>query len=151
MRDLRPDGKPGFTVDEKYERDTVFGVARGLPINISYNLLVWTLYVATMDKIEEQIILKFSPVAYINVRGVQWEVIVTLDSIANNINYEPGDQKQRIVKYQFNMTAQTYIPQPIVRKKAVLKTRVDIHNSIEPEEITETLGRLEQAVEELER
>jgi hypothetical protein len=150
MESSRSDGKPGFTVSEKYDRDTVFGVARGLPMNISYNLLVWTMYMSVMDKIEEQIILKFSPVAYINVRGVQWEVIVSLDSIANNVTYEPGDQKLRIVKYQFNMTAQTYIPQPIVRKKAVLKTRVDVHNDIEPEDITETLGRLEQAVEELE-
>jgi len=151
MNDMRPDRKPGFTVSEKYERDTVFGVARGLPMNVSYSLLVWTLYQSVMDQIEEQIIPKFSPVAYINVRGVQWEVIVTLDSIANNINFEPGDQKLRIIKYQFNMTAQTYIPQPIVRKKAVLKTRVDFFNEVEPEEITETLGRLEQAVEELEQ
>jgi hypothetical protein len=151
MRYLRDDGKPGFTINEKYERDTVFGVARGIPVNISYNLLAWTLYVANMDQIVEQVMLKFSPVAYIKIRGVQWETIVTLDSIANNIDFEPGDQKQRIVKYQFNMSVQTYIPQPIVRKKAVLKTRVDFHNETDPEEITEVLGRLEQAVEELEQ
>ena len=32
-------GKPTFTVSEKYNKDTVFGVARGIPIDISYNLI----------------------------------------------------------------------------------------------------------------
>lgn len=151
MRRLRPDDrKPGFTVKEKYERDTVFGVARGLPVNISYTLYCWTMYMEDMDQILEQVISKFSPTAYINVRGVQWETIVTLDSIANNVEYEPGDQNLRVIKYQFSMTAQTFIPQPIVRKKAVLKTVTDIHNSVDEDKITEVLMRLEEAVEELE-
>src|SRR5690606_17805105 len=84
LRRLRPDSKPGFTVKEKYDRDTVFGLARGIPLNISYNLYLWTMYIEDMVQLLEQVILKFSPVAYINVRGVQWETIVTLDSIANN-------------------------------------------------------------------
>lgn len=150
MRRLRPDHKPGFTVKEKYERDTVFGVARGLPLNITYNLFLWTLYMEDMGQLLEQVISKFSPVAYINVRGVQWETIVTLDSIANNVDYEPGDQNLRVIKYQFTMTAQTFMPQPIVRKKAVLKTQTDIYNHVEPEKITEVLARLEDAVKELE-
>jgi hypothetical protein len=146
----RSDGKPGFTINEKFERDTVFGVARGIPVNITYNLMAWTLYLEDMDQIIEQIMLKFSPVAYIRVRGVHWETMVTLDSVANNINFEPGDKQQRVIKYQFNMTTQTYIPQPIVRKKAVLKMRTDIYNQTQEEEITETLGRLETAVEDFE-
>jgi hypothetical protein len=146
----RSDGKPGFTINEKFERDTVFGVARGIPGNITYNLMAWTLYLEDMDQIIEQIMLKFSPVAYIRVRGVHWETMVTLDSVANNINFEPGDKQQRVIKYQFNMTTQTYIPQPIVRKKAVLKMRTDIYNQTQEEEITETLGRLETAVEDFE-
>jgi hypothetical protein len=150
-RDLRPDRKPAKTISEKYERDTVFGVARGLPINITYTLTGWTLYLEDMDQIVEQIMLKFSPVAYISVRGVQWETIVTLDSVANNVDLEPGNTTLRVIKYQFNMTAQTFIPQPIRRTKAVLKTVVDIHNDIEPENINEVLGRIEEAVEELEQ
>lgn len=151
MRDLRPDSKPGKTVSERYERDTVFGVARGLPVNITYTLTGWTGYLEDMDQIVEQIMLKFSPVAYIKVRGVQWETIVTLDSVANNVDLEPGNASMRVIKYQFNMTAQTFIPQPIARRKAVLKTTIDIHNDIEPEKINETLSRIEEAVEELEQ
>lgn len=151
MRKLRPDRKPGFTVKEKKERDTVFGVAKGIPVNKTYTLTAWTMYMEDIDQILEQIILKFSPVAYINVRGVNWETIVTLDSIANNVDYEPGDQNQRIIKYEINLTARSYIPQPIVRNKSVLSTKVDFYNSVEEEKITEVLSRLEDSVEKIER
>ncbi len=107
----------GFRTQEKFESDTVFGVTRGLPIDMSYTLYVWTLYQEDMEQILEQVMLKFSPVAYIKIRGVYWEIIVTLDGQANNLDVEPGDNKLRVFKYQFNMTAKTYIPQPITRYK----------------------------------
>ena len=102
-----------------------------------------------MNQILEQILLKFSPIAYIRVRGVPWETGVKLDSIANNLDVEPGDQNIRVVKYQFNLTAETYIPQPITRRKAVLKTKTNVFNSTKQEEITEVLQRIDEAVEEL--
>jgi hypothetical protein len=148
LRQLRPDGKPGFAIKEKYERDTVFGVSRGIPVNKTYTLLIWTMFMEDIDQILEQIFLKFSPVAYIKVRGVHWETVVSMDSVANNIDYEPGDQNQRIIKYEINLTARTYIPQPIIRKKSVLKTKVDLYNNVEEDKITDVLGRLEDAVEE---
>ena len=97
--------KPGFTYSEKYEKDTIFGVAKGMPVDISYTLYAWTLYVEDMNQILEQIILKFSPVAYIKVRGVLWEVCVKFDSIANNLETEPGDAALRVIKFQFGITA----------------------------------------------
>lgn len=100
---------------ERTASDTVYGVTRGLPVDISYNLYVWTLYNYDMDQILESVLLKFSPVAYIRVRGVWWETIVTLDGTGSNIDVEPGDAKLRVIKYQFNMTAKTYIPQPVTR------------------------------------
>jgi hypothetical protein len=151
LRELRPDSKPGFTTKEKYERDTVFGVSRGIPINKTYTLLVWTMFMEDIDQILEQIFLKFSPIAYITVRGVKWETAVTLDSVANNVDYEPGDQNQRVIKYEINLTAKTYIPQPIIRKKSVLKTKVDLYNNVEEDKITDVLGRLEDAVEEFKK
>jgi len=151
MRRLRPDRKPGFTTKEKYERDTVFGVARGIPVNKQYTLMVWTMYMEDVDQIIEQIILKFSPVAYIKIRGVNWETTVNLDSIGNNVDYEPGDQNQRIIKYEFNLTARAYIPQPIVRDKSVLSIKTDFYNSVEEKNITDVLERLEESVDEIER
>lgn len=150
MNHLRSDGKPGFTIKEKYDRDTVFGVAKGIPVDISYTLTAWTLYVEDMNQLLEQIITKFSQTAYIRVTGVPYEVIVKLNSIANNGDYEPGDQAIRVIKYEFNLTAETYIPQPIQRKKAVLKTRIELVDGLKDDEITEVLARLEESIKELE-
>ena len=144
----RPDLKPGFFIDEKYHRDTVFGVSRGIPIKIGYTLIAWSLYVGEMNQIVEQIMSKCLPLAYISIRGVHWESVVKLDSVQNNINYEPGEKK-RAVKYQFNFTAETYIPQPLTRYKAVLKTKVDLFNGVNEEKLTEVLDRLIVEVEQL--
>jgi len=144
------DGKPGFTFQEKRPNDTVFGFARGVPINIVYTLHAWTLYLEDMNQIVEQIMSKFAPVAYIRVRGVKWEVIVKLDSVANNLEVEPGDQAIRVVKFQFNLTAETYIPQPIARRKPVWRTKVEFVDGMTEDEITNVLGRLEEQIKELE-
>ena len=146
----REDGKPGLTMREKYDRDTVFGIARGVPINIGYTLTAWTMYREDMNQIIEQILTKFSHAAYIRVTGVPWEVIVKLDSIANNIENEPGDKAIRVIKYEFNMTAQTYIPQPITRTKAVLNMKIDFVDGMTEEQITEVMARIEESVKELE-
>ena len=143
------DGKPNFTTSEKYEKDTIFGVTRGIPVKISYRLSVWTMFIEDMDQIIEQIILKFNPQAYIKVRGVFWESIVKLDSLSSSIDAEPGDQKIGVKKYQIDMTAETFIPQPIVRRKAVLKTKIDIYNDTNEENITEVIARIEDSVDEL--
>lgn len=151
MRGLRADGKPGFTINERgLERSTIFGKARGIPVNITYTMTAWTMYIEDMNQILEQILLKFSPIAYIRVRGVSWECVAKLDSIANNLDTEPGDQAIRVIKFQFNITAETYIPQPIARRKAILKTRVDFVDGMTEEEITQVVARLEEAVKELE-
>ena len=141
-------GKPTFTASEKYEKDTVFGVARGIPLDIEYTLYAWTMQLEDMNQILEQIVTKFSPVAYIKVRGVLWEVSVKINTIANNLQTEPGDAVLRIVKFQFGLTAETYVAQPIRREKAVLKTRIDIVNSLDDNQISEILTRLEEVVEE---
>lgn len=150
LRTYQNDWKPGFTVSERYERDTVFGVSRGIPIDIGYTLYAWTLYEEDMNQILTQIVTKFSPMAYIRVRGIAWEIGVKLDSIANNVDVEPGDQAVRVFKYQFSFTAESFVAQPIVKKKAVLKTRVEITDHPNEDDITEVLTRLEQAVKELE-
>lgn len=149
LRDRRADGKPGVTASEKYERDTIFGVTRGLPVDIGYTLYAWTLYKEEMNQILEQIVLKFSPIAYIKVQGVYWETIVKLESIANNENVEPGGSNLRVIKWQFNLKAETFIPQPIVKQKSVLKTRIEIVNGLDEKEITEVLKRLEDSTDGL--
>jgi hypothetical protein len=146
----RKDGKPGFTHKEKYERDTIFGMARGVPVNIGYTITAWTMYNEDMNQIIEQILTKFSHAAYIRVTGVPWEIIVKLDSIANNRENEPGDKDIRVIKYEFNITVQTYIPQPIQRRKAVLTAKVSFVDGMTEDEITAVIARIEESVKELE-
>ena len=67
-----------------------------------------------------------------------------------NLSLEPGDNKSRLVKFEFQMTAETYIPQPIVRKKAVLKTRTEILDGLTDQDALSVISRLEEAVKELE-
>lgn len=150
LRNRNDDNRPGFTTKERYERDTIFGVTRGIPLDVTYNLVAWTLYEEDMNQIITQIVTKFSPIAYIRVRGISWEIGVKLDSISNNVDLEPGDKKVRVFKYQFSFTAESFVAQPIVRKKAVLKTQIEITDSLNNEDITQVLARLEQAVKELE-
>ncbi len=137
--------KPGYYTSEQFNRDTVFGFTRGLPININYTLYAWSKYMEDMNQIVEQILLKFSPIAYIRIRSVPWETIVKLNSLGNNINFEPGDQVNRVIKYQFDLTVETFLPQPIVRKKAVLKTQIDFVTQ-QDGKITEVLSKQEESV-----
>lgn len=114
---LDPGDVAGFYKQEKFYKDTFFGVTRGIPVNISYTLYLWTLYEEDMNQLLEQVFQKFSPVAYLQIKGIWWEVIVTMDGTQNNIDLEPGDMKVRVLKYQISMTAKTYIAQPIYRLK----------------------------------
>ena len=161
---LSPDGNPpGFYKQEKYVKDTFFGVTRGLPVNINYTLYMWTLYEEDMNQILEQTFLKFSPVAYLQIKGVYWEVIVTLDSTNNNIELEPGDAKTRVLKYQFNMTAKSYIPQPIYRLNKLPEdiceevlpdsdtpNDPDVPDFMTEEEMKQSIAELKKNIEEIE-
>lgn len=145
---FRINGKPSLTLNEKFEKDTVLGVSRGIPINISYSLTVWTTYQEDMNQILEQIITKFSQAAYIRVKGIYQEIIVTLDSIANISDLEPGDENITVRKFEFNLTAQSYIPQAIERKKSVLSMKVDIVDGLSEQEISQVMTQIEESVKE---
>lgn len=142
------DNKPGFYTSEKYNRDTVFGVARGIPIDVGYTLYAWTMQLEDMNQVLEQIVTKFSPIAYIKVKGVRWEIGVKLTSIANNLQTEPGDAAIRVVKFQFGITAETYVSQPIKREKAILATRIEIGDAAQDDQISEIIARIEESAKE---
>jgi hypothetical protein len=124
-------------------------LARGIPVDRTYTLYAWTLYREDINQIVEQIVLKFSQLAYIRVRGVSLEVGVRLDEIGNNIDVDPGDQDINVYKYKFTMTAETYVPQPLVMKPAALKVRTEIVDSVDDASIARVIQRLEEAVKEL--
>jgi len=136
-------------VNENKHRGTLFGVTRGIPVDISYSLWIWTLYIEDMNQIAEQIFLKFNPCAYINIRGVHWEIIVKFESSGNNTEVAPGDQAIRIIKMQFNMLAESYIPQPIERRKAVLSINQEFVNAVKDEDVTQVISRVKTTVKDL--
>jgi hypothetical protein len=141
---FRVNGKPGFVTNETGRNnsygDTIYATSRGIPLNITYNLNAITLYKVDMNQILEQIIGKFSSIAYLKIRGVHWETICTLDSMADNIDRSPGEG-ERVIKYQFGLTLKTYMPQPLVRKKPVLRINVDTYNTVDENEIIEVIQR----------
>ena len=111
---------------ERVPHDVRIGVSRGIPINRIYTLLVWAKFQEDANQILEQAILKFSPVAYVEIPGAFFENMVTLDAIANNLNWEIADQDLRIIKYELSMTLQTYVPQPFKRTKSVRKVKTEM-------------------------
>lgn len=143
-------GTPEKVIQRFENKDTLFGVAKGIPINISYTMYAWTMQLEDMNQILEQIVSKFSLVAYIKVRGVLQEVIVKLDSIASNLETEPGDQALRVIKFQFGLTAQTYVPLPVKQYDSLIKVvKADIVNSVNEDTITEVIAKIEEIAPEL--
>ena len=47
------------------------------------------------------------------------------------------------------MTAETYIPQPLIRKKAALDIKTEFFDSVDDASIKQVVDRLEEAVKEL--
>ncbi len=147
VRDGDKSGVPGYLRNDPRASTTVYGLTRGIPIEISYKLYVWTMFIEDMNQIMEQIMTKFSPMAYIRIRGVRWEIVVKLDSIANNIDIEPGDKNLRVVKFEFGMTTQTFIPQPIVRKRTVLRTNIEFLDGLTEDDVIGVLSRIDESGE----
>jgi hypothetical protein len=141
-------GSPNLTYQENGSPyDTVLGMTRGIPIDLGYTLTIWTLYWEDMNQILNQIATKFNPLAYIRVQGVNlWESTVRIDSISNNLDTEPGDTNKRVFKFQISLTAESCVPQPIIKRKAVLKTRTEIVDSISDLDIANVIATIEQAV-----
>ena len=78
-----------------------------------------------------------------------WESTVRIDSVSNNLDMEPGDINNRVFKFQLGLTAESYIQQPIVRRKAVLKTTTEVVDSITDLDISNIIEKIESVIEEL--
>lgn len=108
-----------FYGKEKRFGDTVFGEARGVPVDKNYTLHMWALYTEEMNQLVEQIYLKFDPLLTLEVEGVNWEVVAKVTGASNATSPEIGDSALRIIKYDFNITAETYISRGVIRGKPV--------------------------------
>lgn len=135
---------PGKIISEDRENDTILRTSRGIPVNISYTLYAWAEFKVDMHQILTQVLTKCCPATYIEIKGDPWETMVRLDSSADNKDIEVQDQKAGpIIKYQFYLTVETYISEPIVKDKTVLGMAIDFVNSVDEKELTEVYGRIE--------
>lgn len=143
-----PHGPPGVSYQERTPRDTVLGFTRGIPLNLGYTLTIWTRYWEDMNQILTQVCSKFNMgMAYIKIQGIDnWETTVKIGNISNNLDMEPGDRNTRIFKFQIALTTETFVLQPIVRRKSVLKTKIDIVDGISDDEINCILTKIESEV-----
>ena len=143
-----PAGSPSFTHQERISPyDTILGVTRGIPVDLGYTLTIWAKFWQDMNQILNQVVTKFNPLAYIRIQGVTlWESTVRIDSVSNNLDTEPGDMNNRVFKFQISLTAESYVPQPIVRRKAVLKTETEIVDNTSDLDIANIIARIEEAV-----
>lgn len=126
--------KWGGVIDEKRKGDVSLDATRGLPVILSYSLLVWTKYLEDLFQIVEQIILKFSPVSYLHVEGCSFESILKIDSQTTNIEAEVGDDRPRVVKYEFSLSLETHVPQPMRRRKLIhdVRTQMGLGDPTDP-------------------
>jgi len=103
-------------VHEKYwdqEKHRAFRVLSFAPrpVNIRYQVNIWTKYMADMDQILEQIRLKFNPEMELHtpfsnlVKGY-------IDSEDDTGSVTAGDKEARVLKKAINITVRTYIPNP---------------------------------------
>jgi hypothetical protein len=141
-------GSPGWTYQERSSPfDTILGHTRGIAVDLGYTLTIWTKFWEDMNQILEQIATKFNRFAYIRIQGVNlWESTVRIDSVTNNLDTEPGDTNNRVFKFQISLTAESYIPQPIVKRKAVFKTRTEVLDSVSDFDVANIIARIEAAV-----
>lgn len=110
---------------EKKPYDVVYGKTRGIPINRSYRLMVWTKYMEDMNQILEQIILKFSQTANLIIPGVFFDSLVFVESISTTWGDEVGSQDLMVLRADIDMALQTYLPQPIRRAKTIHEVKIE--------------------------
>ena len=102
------------------------------PVNISYQINIWTKYMSDMDQILEQIRLKFNPEMQVPTKfsTLAKAIIESEDDAGSAL---AGDKEDRILKKTINVTLRTYIPSPkflvtATGKIEEFKSEVEIYN-----------------------
>jgi len=131
----------GFYGQEKRPYDVVYRFSKGIPVDMSFTLTLWAKYYEHLMQMVEQIFQKFSPIAYIKAEGIPWETPVKITGSSNNVNEDIGDRQVRILKYAFNLTAESHVTQPTRRDKTALKVtqKYVLMGDLVPDNEVETL------------
>ncbi len=106
---------------EKKPYDVIYRFSKGIPVDMTFTLTLWAKFYENLMQMVEQIFQKFSTIAYIKAEGIPWETPVKITGSSNNVNDDVGDRQVRVLKYVFNLTAESHITQPIKRDKTALE------------------------------
>lgn len=81
------------------------------PTDIKYKINVWTKYYEDMDQVCEQVRRFFNPHLLVSTIYNE-QAIAYLDTEASNVDITLAEGKDRLIRRTFDITLQTYIPNP---------------------------------------
>lgn len=105
---------------------------QSVPYNVVYELLVVAKHVTDANQIIEQILPYFAPsytvtIASVPEMGYTEDLVIELQSVNFQDNYQEEMSTQRIVQFSLTFVARTHFHGPVAQSKLIKKTQVDLH------------------------
>ena len=115
-----------------------------VPYNLTFTVSILTKYLDDMMQIIEQIVPKFTPDYVLSVNeipelGIKNDIIVILDSVNPNTQFEYDEISDRIVAYDLTFTLRGNFYPPTSNSKIIETINVNIHD-LETQKIISTIN-----------
>jgi hypothetical protein len=111
---------------ERRPDDVVFGMSTGIPISRGYQLTLMTRYVEDMNQLLEITLQRFSQTFEIKIGQSPRPTQVLFDGCDTNFAEDRDAERVHLYTATISMTAQSWLPQPIIRRKAVHSVKIDV-------------------------
>src|SRR5690349_23730478 len=79
------------------------------PVKIVYLLNIWVKYTADLDQIKEQVFSLFNPALTVDTKFSN-KTLAFINEFGDNSSYIVGDREDRIIRKQFEIQVQAYLP-----------------------------------------
>lgn len=124
------------TLNIEYE-DTANGTRRKInvdtqpvPMNLTFELTVWTKYQIDAFQLFENIAVWFAPESHLSIKersfGIERKSKVTLDNVTPNVVFELGERERRVIQHNYTFTMETVLYKPLEIKPEILCTIIKI-------------------------
>ena len=110
---------------ERRPDDIVYGMSTGIPISRGYQLTIMTRYVEDINQLMEIALQRFSQSFEIRIGNSPRPTQVIFEGCDTNFADERDPEKVHLYTATISMVAETWLPQPVVRRKAVHTVRID--------------------------
>jgi hypothetical protein len=115
-----------FKGTERKTDDIVFGMSTGIPITRGYQLTIMTKYVEDMNQLLEIALQRFSLSFEIRIGNSPRPTQVIFEGCDDNFSDDRDPEKSHLYTATISMLAETWLPQPVIRKKATHTVRIDV-------------------------